>query len=289
MAKAIETGIPKMRIEEASARTQARIDSGAQTIVGINKYRLDHEDPIDILEVDNTEVRKSQVERLEDLKAHRDNEQVKKDLEAITECVRTKKGNLLALAVTAAGHRATLGEISDACEAVVGRYKAVIRTISGVYSAETKNDADFIKARKMTEEFAKREGRQPRIMIAKMGQDGHDRGAKVVATGYADCGFDVDMGPLFQTPAEAARQAVENDVHILGVSSLAAGHKTLIPQVIDELKKLGREDIIVTAGGVIPVQDYDFLYKAGVAAIFGPGTRIPYSAIKMMEILNSAE
>ncbi|MDE6801482.1 MAG: methylmalonyl-CoA mutase [Muribaculaceae bacterium] len=289
MAKAIETGLPKLRIEEAAARTQARIDSGRQTIVGINKYRLDHEEPIDILEIDNTEVRKEQIERLNDVKAHRDEAAVKKALEAITECVRTGKGNLLDLAVKAAGLRATLGEISDACEAVVGRYKAVIRTISGVYSSETKQDPDFVKAQKMCEEFAKKEGRQPRIMIAKMGQDGHDRGAKVVATGYADCGFDVDMGPLFQTPAEAARQAVENDVHILGVSSLAAGHKTLVPQVIEELKKLGREDIIVTAGGVIPAQDYDFLYKAGVAAIFGPGTRIPVSAIKMLELLNDAE
>ena len=289
MAKAIETGLPKLRIEEASARTQARIDSGRQTIVGINKYRLDHEDPIDILEIDNTEVRKEQIERLNDVKAHRDEEAVKKALADITECVRTKKANLLDLAGKAAGLRATLGEISDACEEVVGRYKAVIRTISGVYSNETKQDPDFIRAQRMCEEFAKKEGRQPRIMIAKMGQDGHDRGAKVVATGYADCGFDVDMGPLFQTPAEAARQAVENDVHILGVSSLAAGHKTLIPQVIEELKKLGREDIIVTAGGVIPAQDYDFLYKAGVAAIFGPGTRIPVSAIKMLEILNGEE
>ncbi len=289
MAKAIETGLPKLRIEEAAARTQARIDSGRQTIVGINKYRLDHEDPIDILEIDNTEVRNEQCARLEELRKDRDEEAVKKALEAITECVRTKKGNLLDLAVKAAGLRASLGEISDACEEVVGRYKAVIRTISGVYSSETKNDPDFLRAQKMTEEFAKREGRQPRIMIAKMGQDGHDRGAKVVATGYADCGFDVDMGPLFQTPAEAARQAVENDVHILGVSSLAAGHKTLIPQVIEELKKLGREDIIVTAGGVIPAQDYDFLYKAGVAAIFGPGTRIPVSAIRMLEILNGEE
>ncbi len=286
MAKAIETGLPKMRIEEAAARTQARIDSGRQTIVGINKYRLEHEDPIDILEIDNTEVRKEQIEHLNATKACRDEKTVKEALEAITECVRTKKGNLLDLAVKAAGLRATLGEISDACEDVVGRYKAVIRTISGVYSSETKQDPDFQKAQHMCEAFAKKEGRQPRIMIAKMGQDGHDRGAKVVATGYADCGFDVDMGPLFQTPAEAARQAVENDVHILGVSSLAAGHKTLIPQVIEELKKLGREDILVTAGGVIPAQDYDFLYKAGVAAIFGPGTRIPLSAIKMLEILD---
>ena len=287
MAKAIETGIPKLRIEEAAARTQARIDSGKQTIVGVNKYRLEKEDPIDILEIDNTEVRKEQIERLHDLRAHRNEADVKKALEAITECVRTKKGNLLDLAVKAAAVRATLGEISYACEEVVGRYKAVIRTISGVYSSETKQDPDFIKAQQMCAEFAKKEGRQPRIMIAKMGQDGHDRGAKVVATGYADCGFDVDMGPLFQTPTEAARQAVENDVHFLGVSSLAAGHKTLIPQVIEELKKLGREDIIVIAGGVIPPQDYDFLYKAGVAAIFGPGTRIPDSAIKMLEIYNS--
>lgn len=287
MAKAIETGLPKLRIEEAAARTQARIDSGRQTIVGINKYRLDHEDPIDILEIDNTEVRNEQCARLEQLREGRDEEAVRKALADITECVRTKKGNLLDLAVKAAGLRASLGEISDACEEVVGRYKAIIRTISGVYSSETKNDPDFIRAQQMAEEFAKREGRQPRIMVAKMGQDGHDRGAKVVATGYADCGFDVDMGPLFQTPAEAARQAVENDVHILGVSSLAAGHKTLVPQVIEELKKLGREDIIVVAGGVIPAQDYDFLYRAGVAAIFGPGTRIPVSAIRMLEILNA--
>ena len=287
MAKAIETGLPKLRIEEAAARTQAHIDSGKQTIVGINKYRLDHEDPIDILEVDNTEVRKEQCARLEELRKNRDEAAVKEALAKITEAVKDpSKGNLLDLAVKAAGLRASLGEISDACEAVVGRYKAVIKTISGVYSNEEKGDPEFEEARKAVEDFAKREGRQPRIMIAKMGQDGHDRGAKVVATGYADCGFDVDMGPLFQTPAEAARQAVENDVHILGVSSLAAGHKTLIPQVIEELKKLGREDILVTAGGVIPAQDYDFLYKAGVAAIFGPGTRIPKSAIEMIRLLN---
>jgi methylmalonyl-CoA mutase len=285
MAKAIETGLPKMRIEEAAARTQARIDSGAQTIVGINKYRLEKEDPIDILDVDNTEVRRQQIERLNDLKAKRDNAAVKKALDAITECVKTKKGNLLELAVEAARVRATLGEISDACEVVVGRYKAIIRTISGVYSSETKKDPTFRKAQELVEEFAKKEGRQPRIMIAKMGQDGHDRGAKVVATGYADCGFDVDMGPLFQTPEEAARQAIENDVNVLGVSSLAAGHKTLVPQVIAELKKLGREDIIVIAGGVIPAQDYDFLYKSGVAAIFGPGTSVAKAAVQMMEIL----
>ena len=295
MAKAIETGLPKMRIEEASARTQARIDSGVQTIVGVNKYRLEHEDPIDILEIDNTAVRLQQEASLKELKAKRDEAQVKKDLEAITECVREfnegKKSehNLLDLAVIAAGHRATLGEISDACEAIVGRYKAVIRTISGVYRSESKNDKLFDKACEMTDAFAKKEGRRPRIMVAKMGQDGHDRGAKVVATGYADCGFDVDMGPLFQTPAEAARQAVENDVDIVGASSLAAGHKTLIPQLIEELKKLGREDIMVTAGGVIPAQDYDFLYKAGVACIFGPGTSVPYSACEMMKILLGEE
>lgn len=287
MAKAIETGLPKLRIEEAAARTQARIDSGKQTIVGINKHRLEHEDPIDILEVDNTEVRKEQCQRLEDLKQNRDEAAVQEALAKITEAVKDpSKGNLLDLAVKAAGLRASLGEISDACEAVVGRYKAVIKTISGVYSSEEKGDPEFEEARRVVADFAAREGRQPRIMIAKMGQDGHDRGAKVVATGYADCGFDVDMGPLFQTPAEAARQAVENDVHILGVSSLAAGHKTLVPQVIEELKKLGREDIMVTAGGVIPAQDYDFLYKAGVAAIFGPGTRIPKSAIEMIRLLN---
>ena len=285
MAAAIETGLPKMRIEEAAARTQARIDSDNQTIVGVNKYRLDHEDPIDILEIDNTAVRKEQIERLNELKANRDNEAVKRALDALTECVKTGKGNLLELAVEAARLRATLGEISDACEVVVGRYKATIRTISGVYSAGTKNDADFKEACELTAKFAKEEGRQPRIMIAKMGQDGHDRGAKVVATGYADCGFDVDMGPLFQTPEEAAKQAVENDVHVLGVSSLAAGHKTLVPQVIEELKKLGREDIIVIAGGVIPAQDYDFLYKAGVAAIFGPGSPVAKSAKTIMEIL----
>ena len=295
MAKAIETGLPKMRIEEAAARTQARIDSGVQTIVGVNKYRLDHEDPIDILEIDNTAVRLQQEESLKQLRANRDEAQVKKDLEAITECVqefadgKKSEHNLLDLAVTAAGHRATLGEISDACEAVVGRYKAVIRTISGVYSSESKNDKDFEKACQLTEEFAKREGRRPRIMVAKMGQDGHDRGAKVVATGYADCGFDVDMGPLFQTPAEAAREAVENDVNVVGASSLAAGHKTLIPQLIEELKKLGREDIMVIAGGVIPAQDYDFLYKAGVAAVFGPGTSVAKAACEIMNILLGEE
>ena len=283
MAKAIETGLPKMRIEEAAARTQARIDSGMQAIVGVNKYRLEKEAPIDILEIDNTAVREQQIQRLQDL--NRDEEAVKKVLAEITACVRTKEGNLLELAVKAAGLRATLGEISDACEDIVGRYKAIIRTISGVYSSETGKDADFLQATELAEKFAKKEGRQPRIMIAKMGQDGHDRGAKVVATGYADCGFDVDMGPLFQTPAEAARQAVENDVHVMGVSSLAAGHKTLVPQVIEELTKLGRPDIIVIAGGVIPAQDYDFLYKAGVAAIFGPGTSVAKAAVQILGIL----
>ncbi|MDY6121985.1 MAG: methylmalonyl-CoA mutase [Porphyromonas sp.] len=285
MAKAIETGLPKLRIEEAAARTQARIDSNQQTIVGVNKYRLEKEDPIDILEIDNTAVREQQIARLKDLRKNRDEAAVKEALEAITNCVRTKQGNLLDLAVKAAGLRASLGEISDACESEVGRYKAIIRTISGVYSSESGHDKTFDRAKQLAEEFAKKEGRQPRIMIAKMGQDGHDRGAKVVATGYADCGFDVDMGPLFQTPEEAARQAVENDVHVMGVSSLAAGHKTLIPQVIDELARLGRPDILVTAGGVIPAQDYDFLYKAGVVAIFGPGTPVAYSAVKVLEIL----
>ena len=295
MAKAIETGLPKMRIEEAAARTQARIDCGSQTIVGVNKYRLDHEDPIDILEIDNTAVRLQQEAALKELRANRDEAQVKADLEAITRCVqefqdgKKSEQNLLALAVTAAGHRATLGEISDACEAVVGRYKAIIRTISNVYSSESKDDALFKEACALTEEFARINGRRPRIMIAKMGQDGHDRGAKVCATGYADCGYDVDIGPLFQTPAESARQAVENDVNIVGVSSLAAGHKTLIPQIIDELKKLGREDIMVIAGGVIPAQDYDFLYKAGVAAIYGPGTPVAFSAAQMMKILLGKE
>ena len=287
MAKAIETGIPKMRIEEAAARKQARIDSGNDTIVGINRYRLEKEDPIDILAVDNTAVREAQIKRLNELRANRDEAKVKAALAAITECVRTKKGNLLELAVEAAKVRASLGEISDACEEVVGRYKAVIRSISGVYSAEVKNDESFAKAKQMAEQFAKKEGRQPRIMIAKLGQDGHDRGAKVVATGYADIGFDVDMGPLFQTPAEAAKQAVENDVHVVGVSSLAAGHKTLVPQIVAELAKLGREDSVVIVGGVIPHQDYDDLYKAGAAAIFGPGTPISTAAIKILEILNA--
>ncbi len=288
MSKAIETGIPKMRIEEASARRQAKIDSGRDTIVGINKYRLEKEDPIDILEVDNTAVRLSQIERLNKLRAERNNDDVQVALEALTRSAETGEGNLLALAIDAARKRASLGEISYALEKVYGRYKAVIRSISGVYSAESQGDEQYQKACKMADEFAALDGRRPRIMIAKMGQDGHDRGAKVVATGYADIGFDVDMGPLFQTPAEAARQAVENDVHVLGVSSLAAGHKTLVPQVIEELKKLGRDDIMVIVGGVIPSQDYDFLYNAGAVAIFGPGTKIPAAAIQMLEILISS-
>lgn len=288
MAKAIETGIPKMRIEEAAARKQARIDSGRDTIVGVNKYRLEKEDPIETLEVDNTAVREAQLKRLAQLRANRDNAEVQAALEALTRAAETGEGNLLALSIDAARKRASLGEISMALEKVYGRYKAVIRSISGVYSSESADDSSFRKACEMADQFAELEGRRPRIMIAKMGQDGHDRGAKVVATGYADIGFDVDIGPLFQTPAEAARQAVENDVHVLGVSSLAAGHKTLVPQVIEELKKLGREDIMVIVGGVIPPQDYDFLYKADAMAIFGPGTVIPEAAIKMLEIMIEA-
>ncbi len=285
MSKAIETGVPKMRIEEAAARKQARIDSCKDTIVGINKYRLEKEDPIEILDVDNTAVREAQIRRLQKLRAERNEAEVKAALEAITRCVETKQGNLLELSVDAAKKRATLGEISYACEKVVGRYKAIIRSISGVYSAESMDDNSYKKAKELCEKFAKQEGRQPRIMIAKMGQDGHDRGAKVVATGYADIGFDVDMGPLFQTPAEAAKQAVENDVHVLGVSSLAAGHKTLVPQVMEELKKLGREDIMVIVGGVIPAQDYQYLYDHGVVGIFGPGTSVSTAATKILEIL----
>ena len=285
MAAAIESGLPKLRIEEAAARTQARIDSGEQTIVGVNKYRLDKEDPIDILEIDNTAVREAQIARLKKLKAERNQAEVDAALDAITKCVETGEGNLLELAVDAAKKRASLGEISYACEKVVGRYKAVIRTVSGVYSSVAGEDADFEKAKAMTDEFAELTGRRPRIMIAKMGQDGHDRGAKVVATGYADMGFDVDMGPLFQTPEETAKQAVENDVHVVGVSSLAAGHKTLVPAVIAELKKLGREDILVYVGGVIPHQDYQFLFDAGAIAVFGPGTKVSKSAIQVMEIL----
>jgi methylmalonyl-CoA mutase len=285
MAKAIETGIPKMRIEEAAARKQARIDANKDTIVGVNKFRLEQEDPIEILEVDNTAVRESQINRLKELRKNRDNEAVRSVLKKITEAARSGKGNLLELSVEAAKIRASLGEISSAIEEVSGRYKAVIHSVSGIYSSESSEDPNFKKAKSLCAEFARKEGRQPRIMIAKMGQDGHDRGAKVVSTGYADVGFDVDIGPLFQTPVESARQAVENDVHILGVSSLAGGHKTLVPQVIAELKKLDRDDIMVIAGGVIPAQDYEYLYNAGVTAIFGPGTSISIAAIKMLEVL----
>jgi methylmalonyl-CoA mutase len=285
MTKAIEAGIPKLRIEEASARKQARIDSGQDIIVGVNKYRLAKEDPLQILDVDNQKVRTSQIERLNRIKATRDTKKVENALADITECAKTGEGNLLALAVEAARHRATLGEISTAMEKEFGRYKAQIRSFSGVYSKEMKKDPSFDKARQMADKFAELEGRRPRIMIAKMGQDGHDRGAKVVATGYADVGFDVDIGPLFQTPAEAAKQAVENDVHILGVSSLAAGHKTLVPQVIEALKKYGREDIMVIVGGVIPAQDYQYLFDAGAVAVYGPGTRISDAAIEMLGVL----
>ena len=285
MTKAIEAGIPKLRIEEAAARKQARIDSSQDIIVGVNKYRLEKEDPLHILDVDNQMVRKQQIEQLQQIKATRDNNKVKACLEKLTDCAKNANDNLLSLALEAARNRATLGEISDALEVVFGRYKAQIRSFSGVYSKEIKNDKSFEKAKQLADAFAKKEGRRPRIMIAKMGQDGHDRGAKVVATGYADVGFDVDIGPLFQTPQEAAKQAVENDVHILGVSSLAAGHKTLVPQVIEELKKYGREDIMVIVGGVIPSQDYQFLFDAGAVAVFGPGTRISDAAISILEVL----
>jgi methylmalonyl-CoA mutase len=285
MTKAIEAGIPKLRIEEAAARKQARIDSGQDIMVGVNKYRLETEDPLQILDVDNQMVRKQQLEQLDEIKATRDSKQVKASLEKLILCAKTGEGNLLELAVEAARYRTTLGEISDALETVFGRYKAQIKSFSGVYGKEIKDDKSFEQAKKLADKFAKKEGRRPRIMIAKMGQDGHDRGAKVVATGYADVGFDVDIGPLFQTPAEAAKQAVENDVHILGVSSLAAGHKTLVPQVIEELKKYGREDIMVVVGGVIPAQDYQYLFDAGAVAVFGPGTKISEAAIKILEIL----
>ena len=288
MTKAIEAGIPKMRIEEAAARRQARIDSGSEIIVGVNKYKLKKEDPIEILEVDNTAVRLAQIKRLKKIKKSRDNKKVNAALNAITKCAENKEGNLLDLAVKAARVRATLGEISDAIEKVSGRYKAVTRTISGVYSSEYDESHNKLleKVRKMTDEFAEHEGRRPRILVAKIGQDGHDRGAKVVATAYADMGFDVDVGPLFQTPEETAKQAVENDVHVIGMSSLAAGHKTLLPQLVEELKKQGREDIIVIIGGVIPPQDYDYLYEHGAAAIFGPGTKIPEAGIEVMKIIN---
>ncbi len=286
MAKAIETGLPKMRIEEASARRQARIDSAKESIIGVNKYRLAHEDPIDILEVDNTAVREAQIKRLAELRANRDEDKVQQTLDAITKAIETNEGNLLELAIEAARARASLGEISYAIEKVVGRHKAMIRSISGVYSSEYVEKEQIDMIRKMTDDFELNEGRRPRIMVAKMGQDGHDRGAKVIATAFADLGFDVDMGPLFQTPAETAAQAVENDVHIVGMSSLAAGHKTLLPQLVEELKKRGREDIMVVAGGVIPAQDYDYLYERGASLIFGPGTIIPIAAQKVMEELN---
>ncbi len=285
MTKAIEAGIPKMRIEEAAARKQARIDSGQDVIVGVNNYRLEKEDPLHILDVDNQMVRKQQMEQLATIKATRDSEKVSQNLAQLTECAKTDKGNLLELAIEAARNRATLGEISDALELVFGRYKAQIKTFSGVYSKEIKDDKSFEKARQLADTFAKTEGRRPRIMIAKMGQDGHDRGAKVVATGYADIGFDVDIGPLFQTPAEAAKQAIENDVHVLGVSSLAAGHKVLVPEVIAHLKNYGRQDIMVIVGGVIPAQDYQFLFDAGAVAVFGPGTKISDAAITILEVL----
>jgi methylmalonyl-CoA mutase len=284
MAKAIESGIPKMRIEEAAARKQARIDSGKDIIVGVNRYQLDKEDPIDILEIDNTKVRLSQIERLNKMKADRDEDKVQTSLRKL-ENIAGGEGNLLTIAVECARNRASLGEISDALEKHFGRYKATIRSISGVYSAEAMDDKDFNNAKELADKFASFDGRRPRIMVAKMGQDGHDRGAKVISTSFADIGFDVDIGPLFQTPAEAAKQAIENDVHILGVSSLAAGHKTLVPQVMDELKALGREDIMVVAGGVIPAQDYDFLYNKGVMGIFGPGTKISKAAIDILNIL----
>jgi len=285
MAKAIETGLPKMRIEEAAARKQARIDSGKDIIVGVNRYQLEKEEQMDILEVDNSKVRLSQIARIQEMKANRDAKAVEVALDNLAEAAAKGTGNLLALAIECARVRATLGEISSAMEKTFGRYKAVIRSISGVYSAESMKDKDFELAKEMADRFSKLEGRRPRIMVAKMGQDGHDRGAKVIATSFADIGFDVDIGPLFQTPKEAAKQAVENDVHILGVSSLAAGHKTLVPQVIDELKKLGREDIMVVAGGVIPQQDYDFLYKAGVFGVFGPGTKISKAAQEILGLL----
>ena len=285
MAKAIETGLPKMRIEEAAARKQARIDSGKDIIVGVNRYQLEKEEQMDILEVDNSKVRLSQIARIQEMKANRDAKAVEVALDNLAEAAAKGTGNLLALAIECARVRATLGEISSAMEKTFGRYKAVIRSISGVYSAESMKDKDFELAKEMADRFSKLEGRRPRIMVAKMGQDGHDRGAKVIATSFADIGFDVDIGPLFQTPKEAAKQAVENDVHILGVSSLAAGHKTLVPQVIEELKKLGREDIMVVAGGVIPQQDYDFLYKAGVFGVFGPGTKISKAAQEILGLL----
>ncbi|MCC5930200.1 MAG: methylmalonyl-CoA mutase [Cyclobacteriaceae bacterium] len=288
MAKAIETGLPKMRIEEAAARKQAKIDSGRDIIIGVNKYKTDEATDIELLEVDNTSVRTAQLERLRKLRAERNEDDVRSALETITRCAENGEGNLLDLAIQAARKNASLGEISDAMEKVFGRHKATIRSISGVYLAESGQDKSFSEARELADKFAEIEGRRPRIMIAKMGQDGHDRGAKVVSTGYADIGFDVDIGPLFQTPEEVARQATENDVDVVGASSLAAGHKTLVPQLIEELKKLGREDIMVVAGGVIPANDYDFLYNSGVACIFGPGSKVSDSASKMLRKLLEA-
>ena len=286
MTRAIETGLPKMRIEEAAARRQARIDSGRETIVGVNKYAVGSEQSIDVLVVDNAAVRETQLARLAEVRAHRNSKEVEAALQALTRCAETGEGNLLDLGVIAARKRATLGEMSLALEKAFGRYQAVNRTISGVYSAESRQDSEFIKARKLTDDFARVEGRRPRILVAKMGQDGHDRGAKVIATAFADLGFDVDLGPLFQTPEEVARMAVENDVHVLGVSTLAGGHMTLVPEVIQELKRLGRQDILVVVGGVIPPQDFEALRKAGAAGVFGPGTRIPVSA---QEILHSLQ
>jgi len=286
MTRAIETGLPKMRIEEAAAKRQARIDSGRETIVGVNKYAVSSEQEIDVLVVDNAAVRDRQLARLAEVRARRNSKEVEASLNALTRCAESGEGNLLDLAVNAARKRATLGEISSALEKVFGRYQAVQHTISGVYSAESRQDGDFVKARKLTDDFAKSEGRRPRILVAKMGQDGHDRGAKVIATAFADLGFDVDLGPLFQTPEEVARMAVENDVHVLGVSTLAGGHMTLVPEVIQELKRLGRQDILVVVGGVIPPQDFEALRKAGAAGVFGPGTRIPVSA---QEILHSLQ
>ncbi|MFY8137322.1 MAG: methylmalonyl-CoA mutase family protein, partial [Flavobacteriales bacterium] len=285
MTKAIEAGLPKLRIEEAAARKQARIDSGKDKIIGVNLFEVDDQTKMDILEVDNSAVRDSQITRLQKLKGERDETAALKALEAITEAAKSGSGNLLELAIDAARKRASLGEISSALESVFGRYKAQIRSVSGVYSSESSMDKDFKEARQLADEFAGIAGRRPRIMIAKMGQDGHDRGAKVIATSFADMGFDVDIGPLFQTPEEVAKQAIENDVHIVGASSLAAGHKTLVPELISELSKVNRDDILVVAGGVIPEQDYDFLYDSGCVGIFGPGTKIPSAAIEILNIL----
>jgi methylmalonyl-CoA mutase len=288
MTAAIEAGIPKLRIEEAAARRQAKIDSGREKIIGVNLFQVEDDTKIDILEVDNKAVRAEQIERLAEIRANRDNEKVQSALNALTEAASSGSGNLLALAIDAARNRATLGEVSNALEEIFGRHQASVKSVSGVYSSESSQDPAFQKAAQMANEFATKAGRRPRIMVAKMGQDGHDRGAKVIATSFADMGFDVDMGPLFQTPEEVANQAIENDVHIVGASSLAAGHKTLVPELIQILKDKGRPDIMVVAGGVIPEQDYDFLYEAGCAGIFGPGTKIPGAAIEILEILLEA-